>query len=149
MSISRDTSGPSWTCSLLFVAAFYLLTTPGLWIGGDHAEMILMSHRLVERRTFPLSPAGQTAPELPWHPRGRKRFFPGTAVALAPAVLVDRLLGWGAAPQLGRVVHLAGAAYVLGALALLGTAARRCGVSSLAAAVLVLLVGTSWPLWQL
>ena len=40
MDTNEDSSGPSWGWALVFVAAWYLLTTPGLWIGGDHAEMI-------------------------------------------------------------------------------------------------------------
>jgi hypothetical protein len=149
MEVSHSAPGSSWAWALVFVAALYLLTTPGTWMGGDHAEIILMSHRLVERGTFTLSPEGQTAPELFWHPRGRPRFFPGAAVALAPAVVVDHLFGWSAPPKLGRVVHLSGMAYVLCAFGLLGAAARRSGASPLATAVLVLFVGTSWPLWQI
>lgn len=144
-----EAAGRSWLWAIVFVACIYLLTAAGTWIGGDHAEMILMSHRLIERGTFTLAPEGQKADELRWAPGGRPRFFPGTAVALAPLVLIDRLLGWNAPPDLGRLVHFGAPAFVLGALGMLGCAARRAGASPRAAAALVLLLGSSWPVWQI
>ena len=139
----------SWGWALVFVAALHLATATGSWTIADHADMILMSHRLIERGTFTLAPEGQVAPELRWGPTGRPRFFPGPAVAYAPLVLADRLLGWGRPPELGVLVHFGSHIYVLGALGLLGCAARRAGARPLAAAMLVLLCGTSWPVWQI
>jgi len=138
-----------WPWALVFVGALYLFTATGTWWGGDHAEIILMSQRLLERGTFTLAPEGQSPAELSWKPSGRPRFLPGPAVAFAPFVFVDRLLGWQRPPRLGVLVHFASHVYVLCALGLLACAARRAGASPLAAAMLVLLLGTSWPLWQI
>jgi hypothetical protein len=133
----------------VFVGAVHLLTATGTWLEADHAEMILMSHRLVERGTFTLAPEGQRPPELYWSPAVRPRFLPGTAVALVPFVLLDRWLGWHQPPHLGALVHFAGPVFALVALALVADAVRRAGASDLAAALVVLLLGTSWPIWQI
>ena len=152
MSAGRVTGG-SWGWALILVAGLHLLTAAGSWLDGDHAEMLLMSRRLVTQATFTLAPAGERAAELPWRAASpdrplRARFHPGTAVAVAPLVLIDRAFGWDAPPDLGRVVLLGGHLYVLGALALVAAALRRRGTSSGAAAVAVLLLGTAWPVWQ-
>jgi len=152
VSAGREAGG-IWGWALLFVAAVHLLTAAGTWLDGDHAEMLLMSRRLITQGTFTLAPAGERAAELPWRPASsdqplRARFHPGTAVAVAPLLLIDRAFGWDAPPDLGRVVHLGGHLYVLGALALVAMALRRHGASPCAAAAAVLLLGTAWPLWQ-
>lgn len=133
----------------MFVACCYLSTAHSRWLLGDHAEMIVMAHRLVSAGTLTLAPDGQRVPELTWRPATRARFFPGTAVALAPLALVDHLAGFYAAPQLGRLVHLGGLAYTLLGLALVGLAVRRAGGTEAGAAMAVLILGTSWPLWQI
>lgn len=153
VSAGRNEGGGIWGWALLSVAALHLLTAAGTWLDGDHAEMLLMSRRLVAQGTFTLSPAGEPAAELPWRPARadqpmRARFHPGTAVAVAPLLLVDRALGWDAPPHLGLVVHLGGHLYVLGALGLVAAALRRHGASACAAVAAVLLLGTAWPVWQ-
>lgn len=152
MSAGRDASG-TWGWALVLIAALHLLTAAGSWLDGDHAEMLLMARRLVVQGTFTLAPAGEAAAELPWRPPRadqsmRARFHPGTAVAVAPLLLVDRALGWDAPPDLGRVVHFGGHLYVLGALGLVAAALRRHGASACAASAAVLLLGTAWPVWQ-
>jgi len=151
---SRPARGRSWTWALVLVACVHLLTTPGTWLVSDHAEELFMARRLLTHGTLTLAPAGEPLPELTWwNPRpgepSRSRLFPGTALALAPLLLIDRMLGWDAPGQFGRLTHLGGHFYVLGALALLGQAASRAGASPQAAAVMVVLLGTAWPVWQI
>jgi hypothetical protein len=131
------------------VACLYLSTAHGRWLLGDHAEMIVMAHRLVSAGTFTLAPDGEAVPELSWRPATRARFFPGTAIALAPFALLDHLAGLYGKPDLGRWVHLGGLTYTLLALALVALAVRRAGGSEAGTAMAVLLLGTSWPLWQI
>lgn len=146
--------GGSWTWGLVLVACVHLLTTPGTWLVSDHAEELFMARRLITRGTLTLATAGEPLPELSWwKPRpgepSRSRLFPGTAVALAPLLVIDRLLGWDAPKEFGRLTHLGGHLYVVGALALLGHAASGAGASPQASAVMVVLLGTAWPIWQI
>lgn len=143
------TAQASWRWALVLVACLYLSTAHARWLLGDHAEMIVMAHRLVSVGTFTLAPDGQPVAELSWHPATRARFFPGTAVALSPFALIDHLAGFYRQPDLGRLVHLGGLSYTLLGLALLGASVRRAGGSDAGAVMAVLLLGTSWPLWQI
>ncbi len=150
----RSPRCPTWAWALLLVACVHVLTAPGTWTVSDHAEELFMARRLLTHGTFTLAPAGEPLPELPWWtPRplepSRSRLFPGTAVALAPLLLVDRMLGWDAPGQFGRIAHFGGSLYVLAALALLGSATTRAGASPQASSLMVVLLGTSWPLWQI
>jgi len=143
-----------WPAALLLVGCLHLLTTPGAWLVSDHAEMLFMARRLATAGTLTLAPAGEPLPTLPWVRTQpgvptRSRLFPGTAVAFAPVVALDRLLGWDDPALFGPLSRLGNHALVLGALALLGASVRRRGASPRAAAMTVVLVGTAWPTWQI
>jgi len=149
-----DQARARWPWALAFVGALHLLTTAGTWLVSDHAELLFMSRQLVTRGTLTLAPPGQRVADLPWIVPAREgptrsRLFPGTAVAMAPLVALDRLMGWDDPRDFGRAAHLGGHLYLLGALAFLGAAVRASGASPQAAAVAVVLAGTAWPLWQI
>lgn len=136
------------------MAAVHLLTTAGTWIVTDQAEALFTAKRLITDHTMDLAPVSDPRqPALPWLQAEpgkplRTRLLPGTAIALAPLLLLDRILGWEDAGDYGRLVHLQGHLFVLGGLALLGRAAWRTGGSAAAAAAVIVLTGTAWPVWQ-
>ena len=140
--------------ALILVSAVHLVTTAGTWIVTDQAEALFTARRLITDRTLDLAPASDAhVPALPWLQAEpgqplRTRLLPGTAVALVPLLLLDRLLGWEDAVNYGRLVHLQGHVFVLAGLALLGGAVWRAYGSASAAAAVVALTGTAWPVWQ-
>jgi hypothetical protein len=147
--------GSRWRWSLVLVASLHLLTTAGVWTNTDKAEDLLTARRLLDRGTFTLAEPGVTrVPEALWlwAPPGetlKPRLFPLSALTLVPLLFLDRVLGLETPRQYGRLVHLQGHIFVLGALALLGMAVRRWGGSPRAAAATVVLVGTLWPVWAI
>jgi hypothetical protein len=154
MDASSAEGRQGWLAALALVACLHLLTTPGTWLVSDHAEMLHMARRLVSAGTFTLGAAGEPLPHMPWvrpNPDGptRSRLFPGTAIIFAPVAFVEGRLGWGDAADFGPLTRLANHALVWGALALLAAAVRRRGASPCAAAVMVVLLGTAWPVWQI
>lgn len=140
--------------ALALVAAIHLLTTPGTWLVTDQAEALFTARRLITDHTLDLAPAGDPRqPALPWLQAEpgkplRTRLLPGTAVALVPLLLLDRLLGWEDARDYGRLVHLQGHVFVLAGLALLALAVWHLWGSPAATVAAVVLTGTAWPVWQ-
>lgn len=113
-----------------------------------------MARKLVTEGTLTLAPTGGRLPELPWVPPApdgptRSRLFPGGAVAMAPLIVVDRLMGWDDPAGFGWAAHTGGHLFVLAALLLLGASVRASGGSPQGAAVAVVLAGTAWPVWQI
>jgi hypothetical protein len=143
-----------WLAALALVACLHLLTTPGTWLVSDHAEMLHMSRRLTGAGTFTLGAAGEPLPHMPWvrpsldRPT-RSRLLPGTAVVFAPIVFLEGRLGWDDPADFGPLTRLGNHGLVWGALALLAATVRRHGASPRAAAVMVVLLGTCWPVWQI
>lgn len=151
--MGRGAGAGGWLWALVLVASIHLLTTPGTWFVTDQAEYLFAANRLVTRRTLDLSEPGETrVGSLPWlegRPGQpiRSRLLPGTAVALVPLVLLDRLLGCADPLGCGALVNLEGHVFVLSGLGLLGWAVRRSGGSTRAAAMAVALTGMAWPVW--
>ena len=130
-----------------------LLTMPGTWVTSDQAEMIFTARRLLAVGRFDFADAGQKVPVLPWllaepGKPPKPRLFPGTPLALAPLVALDRMLGLDTTPDLGTIVHLEGPLFVALALLMIGLALRHGGASDRATVVAVLIAGSAWPIWQ-
>jgi hypothetical protein len=144
-----------WRSALVALVALYLLTLPLTWLVTDQAEMLLSARRLLERGTLTLADDGtRVVSDAPWAPRRpgepvRSRLHPGTAVVLAPLLLLDKATGLEDRANLGTLVHLQGVLFVTATLALLAAALERLGASAASTALALLLVGASWPVWQM
>ncbi|MBN2372113.1 MAG: hypothetical protein JXO72_16680 [Vicinamibacteria bacterium] len=68
---------------------------------------------------------------------------------MVPLLALDQAFGWSDWENFGRIIHLHGELFVLGALVLVAWSVRAGGGSAHAAAAAVVLAGFSWPFWMI
>jgi hypothetical protein len=131
--------------------ALHLMTTSGGWAIVDHGEILYAARHVLHHASLELPPVPpmRGLPVIPPGPDGtvHTRFLPLPTLTLLPLLWLDEALGWTREPEFGRLVHLQGHVFVAAALALLGRAVLRTGASAQAAAVAIVLAGTTWGVW--